>query len=152
MPSKPISPLDAHLGYWLRFVSNSVSEEFRLSIEACGVSVSEWVALRTLFGTHGLTHGALIDALGMTKGAVSKLIARLEEKNLVRRAGDPADARLLILKLSKSGEALVPRLAELADENDRKFFGHLAPEQQAQLRRLLENIVQFHQLREVPVR
>ena len=43
---KECSTLEAHVGYWLRFVSNHVSQAFRRKVEARGVSVSEWVAMR----------------------------------------------------------------------------------------------------------
>ena len=146
-----VSPLEAHLGYWMRFVSNRVSEEFRLAVEACGVSVTEWVALRTLFDVENATSGTLIEALGMTKGAVSKIVVRLEEKGLLLRKSDPSDARSVHLRLSAAGKALVPRLAQIADHNDNRFFGHLSEQQQSLLRDILEQTVRFHQLREVPV-
>lgn len=151
MNAKNISPLEAHIGYWMRFVSNRVSEEFRRAVEACGVSVTEWVALRILYGQKDATHGALTQALGMTKGAVSKLIVRLEERKLVVRDVGLADARQVMLNLTTAGRDLVPRLAQIADENDRQFFGHLTAEQQAELRELLERIVRLQQLTEVPV-
>ncbi|MDE3208431.1 MAG: MarR family transcriptional regulator [Pseudomonadota bacterium] len=151
MNSKNISTLDAHLGYWMRIVSNRVSEAFQRAVKACDVSVAEWVALRILYDQKNATHGLLTQALGMTKGAVSKVIVRLEEKKLVVRDVDRVDARLVVLNLTESGQELVPRLAHLADENDRRFFGHLSAIQQAELRAVLEEIVHLQQLTEVPV-
>ena len=147
-----VSPLEAHLGFWMRFVSNRVSEEFRAGVEEWGVSVTEWVALRTLYDAADTNHRSLTEALGMTKGAVSKVIARLEQKGLVARRGSEADARVLNVKLTRAGRKLVPRLAELADRNDARFFGHLPEAKQAELRELLEEMVRLHHLRKVPVR
>jgi DNA-binding MarR family transcriptional regulator len=152
MAMKHPSSLQAHLGYWLRFVSNRVSETFRASVEARGVTLPEWVALRTLYGAEGLTQGTLTNALGMTKGAVSKIVSRLDEKGLILRKGDPDDARMVVLQLSKSGKLLVPELARLADENDKKFFSHLSPEKKAFLREILEETVNAHAMTEVPTR
>ena len=146
-----ISPLETHLGYWMRFVSNRVSEDFRIAVEALGVSVTEWVALRTLYDSAGANHGNLTRALGMTKGAVSKLVARLEEKGLVGRQTGKADARHVVLRLTAAGKALVPRLAALADKNDEKYFGHLSAAKRRDLRKMLEEIVRTHQLSKVPV-
>jgi len=151
MKTKKINPLEAHLGYWMRFVSNRVSEEFQRTVEVCDVSVTEWVTLRILYDQENASHGSLTQALGMTKGAVSKVVARLEEKQLVTRDVDQSDARLVALNLTAAGRELVPRLARMADENDRRFFGHLSPMQQAQLRELLEEIVRLQQLTEVPL-
>ena len=150
MPTKP-SPLDAHLGFWMRFVSNQVSSEFQHAVEARGVSVSEWVALRTLFDADGTTHAALVAALGMTKGAVSKVVSRLQDKGWVTRATHAADARAQVLALTPAGRALVPALARDADANDDRFFGHLSARQRQDLMRLLQGLVRHHGLQRVPV-
>ena len=44
----PISDLTTHLGYWLRLVSNPVSQAFARKVELAGVTVAEWVFLRAL--------------------------------------------------------------------------------------------------------
>jgi len=149
--SNPVSPLDAHLGFWMRFVSNQVSAEFERAVEARGVSVSEWVALRTLYDQAGSTHAALMAALGMTKGAVSKVVSRLQDKGLVTRTAHDADARAQVLALTRAGRALVPALARDADANDDRFFGHLSARQRRDLRALLQEMVRLHRLEQVPV-
>ncbi len=154
MPTKspPVSPLDAHLGFWMRFVSNQVSAEFARAVEARGVSVSEWVALRTLFDAGaGATHAALVAALGMAKGAVSKVVSRLQDKGYVTRAAHAADARAQVLALTPAGRALVPALARDADANDARFFGHLSARQRQELMRVLQALVRHHGLEQVPV-
>ena len=147
----PVSPLDAHLGFWMRSVSNQVSAEFARAVEARGVSVSEWVALRTLYDAPEATHAALVAALGMTKGAVSKVVSRLQYKGLVTRAAHDADARAQVLALTRAGRALVPALARDADANDQRFFGHLSATQRRQLMALLREMVRLHGLEQVPV-
>ena len=149
--STSVSPLDAHLGFWMRFVSNQVSAEFERAVEARGVSVSEWVALRTLYDQAESTHAALMAALGMTKGAVSKVVSRLQDKGLVTRAAHDADARAQVLVLTRAGRALVPALARDADANDDRFFGHLSAGQRRDLRALLQEMVRLHRLEQVPV-
>lgn len=152
MPRQPTaSPLDAHLGFWLRFLSNQVSAEFERAAEARGVSVSEWVALRTLFDGDGATHAGLVAALGMTKGAVSKVVSRLQDKGYVTRAAHAADARAQVLALTPAGRALVPALARDADANDERFFGHLGARQRQELQRTLQALVRHHGIAEIPV-
>ena len=146
-----ISPLDAHIGFWMRFVSNQVSAEFARAVEARGVSVSDWVALRTLYDSAESTHAELVASLGMTKGAVSKVVSRLQDKGLVTRVTHAGDARAQVLALTRAGRALVPALARDADANDQRFFGQLPAKQRAQLKSLLQEIAQFHQLTQVPV-
>ena len=150
-PRSAVSPLDSHLGFWLRFVSNHVSARFAALVAAEGASVTEWVALRTLYDKPQTTHAELIQALGMTKGAASKVITRLEEKGLARRALAEGSAREQVLQLSAKGRALVPRLAALADENEVHFFGHLPARERQALMQGFQALAAHHGLSEVPV-
>lgn len=146
-----VSGLEAHAGFWLRFVSNHVSAEFSRLMEAEGISVSEWVALRQLFDAGEAAPSELMSALGMTKGAISKVVTRLEEKGLVTRAALDDDARARKISLTASGRALVPRLAVLADQNDENFFGPLTAERREQLVGILKELADVHQLRQFPL-
>ncbi len=144
------SPLESHLGFWLRFVSNHVSIRFQQLLEDKGVTVTEWVALRTLWSQDETTHAELIDALGMTKGATSKVVSRLEEKGLAGRQLVDGRAREQTLGLTAAGKALVPQLAALADSNDAHFFGHLPATERHALTKAMQALVQHHQLKEIP--
>lgn len=148
--TKSTSALEDHAGYWLRYVSNHVSHAFSLKVEAQGVTVAEWVLLRELLDTGVAYPSQLADALGMTRGAISKLVERLSRKKLVRRASSQGDQRFQTVELTAAGKRLVPVLARLADENDREFFGHLKPSEKAALVRLLQEIVRKHEWKELP--
>ncbi len=87
----------------------------------------------------------------MTRGAVSKLIDRLSRKKLVLRSSSEGDRRYQTVELTAAGRRLVPVLAQLADENDREFFGHLKPEERTKLVKLLQDIVRRHGWKELPV-
>lgn len=149
-PSPPISPLKAHVGFWLRFVSNHVSGRFRRLLEAEGISVSQWVVLRELHEAPGCGPAELMLALGMTKGAVSKILAGLEGQGLLLRKPQQGDRRAQSLALTPGAKALLPRLAELADANDAHFFGHLSAEAQGELIAAMQGIVARHQMHQVP--
>lgn len=148
--ASPPSPLEAHLGFWLRFVSNHVSLRFRQLLEAQGVTVTDWVALRTLWARDGASHAGLIEALGMTKGAASKVVTRLQEKGLAERRWPQDGGREQLLVLTRAGKALVPRLAALADANDAHFFGHLPPAERHALMAAMQALVAHHQLKDIP--
>lgn len=149
--SQPASELTAHLGYWLRQVSNHVSQAFARKVEAQGVTVAEWVLMRQLLDEEALAPSRLAERMGMTRGAISKLADRLIAKSLVARAADPEDGRAQTLALTAAGRALVPRLAALADANDAEFFDHLAPEDRTALFRILRKIVEKRRLKSLPI-
>lgn len=144
------SHLQAHLGYWLRLVSNAVSQSFARKVEAKGVTVAEWVVLRALYDVERIKPSLLAERIGVTKGAVSKLADRLIQKDLVVRDANADDKRAHALCLKASGRALVPKLAALADQNDELFFGVLASGERGELERLLRKIVSARELKNVP--
>jgi DNA-binding MarR family transcriptional regulator len=150
MPAR-ISDLDAHLGYWLRFVSNHVSQAFAGRLQGKGVTVAEWVVMRRLFGEAGMAPSLLADRIGMTRGAITKLADRLIGKELVIRRADPKDGRAQTLALTARGRALVPELAALADDNDTEFFRPLTAQERRVFRRLLERLVEQNELKVVPI-
>lgn len=145
------SRLEDHLGYWLRYVSNHVSHAFARKVQARGVTVAEWVVLRELFEAGETAPSGLAARIGMTRGAVSKLVDRLEAKELIVRLHAADDRRFQSIALSKAGRTLVPQLAHLADVNDAEFFGHLPPSRRKALEVTLRDIVRRHALRAVPL-
>ena len=145
------SALEAHLGYWLRLVSNHVSHAFSRKLEARGVTVAEWVVLRKLLDTGPLAPSQLADALGLTRGAISKLDDRLAGKGLLEIAASRSDGRQQVVALTQRGRTLVPQLAALADDNDTGFFGVLTSAEQATLRKLIAKLVRAHALAGTPI-
>jgi DNA-binding MarR family transcriptional regulator len=149
--SDVISNLESHLGYWLRFVSNHVSHAFRLKVESHGVTVAEWVVLRALFDSDAVNPSQIADKIGLTRGAISKLVDRLVGKGFVLCRAEKTDRRYQTIILSASGRRLVPMLAELADQNDQEFFGHLSKQERAGLFSMLGNIAQIRGLASIPL-
>ena len=145
------SRLEHHLGYWMRRVSNEVSGAFARALRDQDVSVAEWVTLRLLWGEPMTTSGDLAASTGMTKGAVSKVLDKLEEKGLVMRAQSLEDNRVQQLALTRDGVRRVPLLATLADQNDQRFFDCLRAGERTRLRKLLQKLTNHHQIGQVPV-
>jgi DNA-binding MarR family transcriptional regulator len=146
-----VSGLEDHVGYWLRLVSNSVSQGFAAKVAVHGVTVAEWVVLRELFGAPPLMQTDLATRMGMTRGAISKLADRLSEKGLLTRSNDTSDARVLKLALTARGRKLVPILAALADANDAEFFGHMSKAERRALEAAMREIVERRAIKGVAV-
>lgn len=151
MPDSPkTSDLEHHLGYWLRFVSNHVSSTFRDRIAAYGVTVAEWVALRSLYNRAPCSLGELAEQIGIDPGAASRLVERLLKKRLATREASPQDRRAVILDLTTAGRELIPQLAQEADRNDEAFFGPLPQADKDHLLRIMKAMVETLGLTEKP--
>lgn len=144
------SDLEYHIGYWLRFVSNRVSHSFRDRIAARGVTVAEWVALRSLHNIGPCSLGALAGRMGADMGAVSRIVDRLLRRKLASRAVAARDRRAVAVDLSPAGRRLVPVLAREADLNDDAFFHPLSDRDKDHLLRIMKRLVQVHGLTEKP--
>lgn len=145
------SALTDHTGYWMRMVSNGVSQEFARKVSKAGVTVAEWSFLRALLEEGSAPPTRLADRMGMTRGAISKLADRLLAKGLISRTDSETDRRAHSLTLTAEGLAKVPVLAALADKNDAEFFGVLTPEERAALDRILKALAERRGLRTIPV-
>jgi DNA-binding MarR family transcriptional regulator len=148
--SPGVSPLESHLGYWLRFVSNQVSQAFAEKLKAQDVSVAEWVLLRELYDGDRAP-SLLAERIGMTRGAITKIADRLIAKSLAARIASENDGRAQVLMLTRQGRALVPRLAAIADRNDAEFFNHLTQKERAMIEAVMKGIVQRLGLKTLPV-
>jgi len=148
--SKSASKLTDHLGYWLRYVSNHVSQAFAAKVSAKGVTVAEWVVMRTLYGSEKKSPSRIATELGMTRGAITKLADRLIDKGLVVRCASPDDGREQTISLTAQGGKLVPELAALADANDRDFFGQLSAADRRTVLRVCKQLVADAKMTNVP--
>lgn len=120
------SGLPDHVGYWLRKLSNAVSGAFALRLERHGVSVAQWVVLRALYDHEALALKDIVAQVEVDQGALSRMVDRLLARGLVQRETDVNDRRAVAISLTKTGRALVPKLAREADTNDATFFASLS--------------------------
>jgi len=145
-----VSELTSHTGFWLRFVSNHVSQAFMRKLLDRGVTVAEWVVLREMYDKEEMPPSALADMTGMTRGAASKLIDRLVVKRLVSRRRRTDDRRYQDVALTAAGRRLVPALAVIADQNDKEFLRALSAREHETLVATLKKLVQAHGLHRIP--
>jgi DNA-binding MarR family transcriptional regulator len=145
-----VPELTAHLGYWLRQVSNHVSQAFACRAATKDVTVAEWAVMRVLYSMQPVAPSQLADEMGMTRGAISKLADRLVSKSLVARARSN-DGRTQFLRLTPQGAQIVPELAALSDQNEAECFAHLSSKDRATLRRILKEVVVKSGITAIPI-
>ncbi len=150
-PTPPVSEITAHIGFWLRRVSNHVSQAFAAKLADREVTVAEWSLMRALYGQAPTQPSRLADEMGLTRGAVTRLADRLIAKSLMVREASPDDGRAQTLALTDHGRDLVPDLAALADRNDAEFFECLAQDERETLGRLLRNLAERGHMTAIPI-
>lgn len=70
----------------------------------------------------------------------SRLLSALEQKGFIKKQKDPKDKRFAYVHITESGRQKLESVAFLKEEIDKLFDTALSPDEQAQLRTLLEKI------------
>jgi DNA-binding MarR family transcriptional regulator len=73
---------------------------FRAAAARIGMTVTDMQVIDILESTGPSTAGQLADLTGLTTGAITGMLNRLEEAGLVRRERDPNDGRRVIVRLA----------------------------------------------------
>ncbi|MBP9092147.1 MarR family transcriptional regulator [bacterium] len=106
------------------------------------VTLSEFEVLR-LAEQFGVTSGAeLGELVGLSKGAMSKLLARLVDKGFLARFDDEDDGRGYLLQLTVTGKALVPVLIGIAEQADEEYFGNLSESEKSAFLKTLKKVAE----------
>ena len=132
---------EGKLGNCLWFLYNQMSNSLARKLEAVGVSVAEWMVLRELYQVGEASPSNLARRLGMARGTVARITNRLKAKALLWCKSSLHKAHSHTLILTTSGRHLVPKLDALSGQNDMEFFGHLLPQDQKVVERILKEIM-----------
>jgi len=130
-----------YIGGWMISVSNTVSQSLTKDLSASGVTMAEWVLLRLMIEREdSIAPSEIADRTGMTRGAVTKLVDRSIEKKLAIRSESKKDRRFQEIRLTKKAKNLVPKLVQLTEENDKRFFSCLTKGERTTLTNLLKKV------------
>ncbi len=79
---------------------------FRAAAARIGMTVTDIEVIDLLDSAGSSTAGQLADLTGLTTGAITGMLNRLEEAGLVRRERDPNDGRRVIVRLEKGKDEM----------------------------------------------
>jgi DNA-binding MarR family transcriptional regulator len=96
-----------------------------------GLSESDIDALELLIDSGAATAGKLAEVMGLTTGAVTRVIDRLEQAGYVRRTSDPADRRRVVVEVVPARVATVQSLLESLERASAEEVDRYSPEQLA---------------------
>ncbi len=75
-------------------------------VRTLGLTTPQFDIIATLGNTQGMTFKELGEKTLITKGTLTGVVDRLEEKKLVRRMALPSDGRCQVVQLTPKGEAV----------------------------------------------
>ena len=130
-----------HLGYRIKLLSQLLGRTFQERLEPFGLTLCHWLVLCCLWQEDGLATSDIAERLKQVGGTLTGVLARMEERGLVRREQNPRDRRVWQIWLTPSGKQLQQVLPPVArDIRDQSMVGISIPEQE-QLSQLLERAI-----------
>ena len=129
--------LVAELVLATRLMAQQMVRFYDAVADQLGLHVTDLACLSTLRDRRRATAGELATELGLSSGAVTRVIDRLDRRGFVRRLPDPSDGRRVIVELRPESEVSVAGLfASQAAEITESVAGRSEPE----LRLLLDYV------------
>ena len=110
-----------------------------------GLSESDIDALELLIDTGAATAGKLAELMGLTSGAVTRLVDRLEQAGYVRRVTDPADRRRVVIEVVPERVATIESLLESLERAAAAEVDRYSPEQLATINDFLSRMADLTQ-------
>ncbi|MGF6935129.1 DNA-binding MarR family transcriptional regulator [Paraburkholderia sp. UCT70] len=105
------------------------------------VTLQQVLLLRRLASTPDSTPSALAEQMHMSLPAVSQMVERLFQLDLVSRVESPDDRRKKQLAVTSNGSALLKRIAEARSADYAAGIAPLSPRVRAALARVLEDVL-----------
>lgn len=135
-------PLEDNLGYLLNRCALAMAAQFEKELAPFDVTLAQWGALIAIDAGRASTPSELARAVGIDKGAATRLIARLSAKKLVERKENLEDGRSTLLALSAEARELMPTLTALSKQVNNDMLALLSPGEGRQLKGLLARLTE----------
>ncbi|WP_371782532.1 MarR family winged helix-turn-helix transcriptional regulator [Streptosporangium subroseum] len=125
------------VGYALAGATRAHRAEMQRRMAEHGLHLGQELLIVDLHQHPGTTQAELVQRIGMEQPTIAKAITRMERTGFVERAADPGDRRVIRLRLTEQGEAVVEAVVTAWAEVEGSAVTGLTPADVDQLTRLL---------------
>jgi DNA-binding MarR family transcriptional regulator len=140
VPSAAASPTradEAAMAARLRLSATRLARQLRRQADT-GLSPSQLSALTSIEAHGPMTLGALAEHERVAPPSITRVVAKLEELGLVRRAADPHDRRATLVSTTPAGETLLVEVRARKDVWLAARLAELGADQRARLAAALD--------------
>ena len=127
----------------IRLLAECMQGYERLSgeyVRRSGLTHAQFDIIATLGNTPGMSYKELGEKTLITKGTLTGVIERLEQKGLVERQRSDCDKRSFFVKLSAEGERVFDEVFPQVISQSGKVFAHYTPEDFTALEKTLSEL------------
>ena len=129
------------LGYWVGSLASSMRKGLGQELAPFDVSPVQWAILEMCYRGEANTLTGLSRVIPIDAAAISRQVAKLVAKGLIRRRRQSRDRRLVRLDLTEAGRSLVPELAKCVQANNAKFLAGISEEEQEVMILMVERML-----------
>jgi DNA-binding MarR family transcriptional regulator len=105
-----------------------------------GITAQEAAVLVRCVDAGEISAGKLAQAMGRDKGKITRFVSRLEASRFLTRRSSPKDHRLLIIKATRRGTRMAPRLRMVFGELREQFLEEILTEDIDQMGAVLSQL------------
>ena len=138
--TKPFAMLEEEVWLNLQRTADAAMRPVEAEIKKHGLSLTQYNVLRILRGAGegGRTCGEVGDRLITRDPDITRLLDRMEKRQLIRRERQTNDRRVILAFITQHGLDLLKELDDLVPATTKRALGHLGERKLKELCRLLE--------------
>ena len=134
---------DESMGYLMRRVLSLIAQEVERQLEPSGLTNAQWLPLLKLYMGRASTVAELARQCDLDAGSMTRLLDRLEAKDLCRRVRSCTDRRVVNLELTPAGRDAAKAIPKVLSQVQNAHLAGFSHEEwqslKGYLRRILEN-------------
>ena len=132
--------LEDSSGYLINFININMKRYYDLQLKKYDITILQFGILINIYKNNVTTQKELIKYITGDEASITRLVNRLESKNLLKRVSDKDDKRKKRLELTSKGEELIQELIPIAHTGNQKLTSDLEPDEAKELLRLLQKV------------
>ena len=138
------APTADELGQCVTGLVNAVARGMERQLEPWDLSALEFSILGVCFRAGETTVSGLASVIPVDGGRISRIAHKLYKRGLISRNRMTSDRRVVRLRLTEKGRALVPRLVQLVEEYNKMLISGISPEDLALFVATSHTIIENH--------
>jgi DNA-binding MarR family transcriptional regulator len=141
VPESRLQELYRRPGFMIRRCHQIAVAIFADECREFDLTTTQYGILYVLGRSPGVDQISIARLLGLDRSTTGMVVGRLEERQLLRRAVDPADKRKRLLELTPAGDKLLTRVQPVVRRAQERLFAPFSTEERELLVKLLDRLI-----------
>lgn len=134
-------PTHLNIAHLIHLLNQHKDRLLEKHLQPFNISGAQYRVLRLVVGEIANTPSALSQALSIDAGAMTRMLDKLEQRNLLCRERNPEDRRQIRVQPTEEGIALYQKIRTIAADLLNELTGDLESDELSELERLMRKIL-----------